>query len=119
MVQLARAKADEVAGFPLETSGAAPSILPIRSQADSNMQQERSYGIRDPDKYSEEGQRELERLQECQRAFKGKPVTYQEDLTRVWDAQGYFKGRPDNVWANAAAAGAASLVKHMAGDPRQ
>ena len=49
------------------------------------MQRERSYRMRDPDEYSGEGQREPERfLLEFQRAFEVKPVTYQEDLTRVY-----------------------------------
>lgn len=105
-------------------------MLPIRSQEDSDMQRERSYRTHNPDEYSEKGQRELERLQECQRAFEVKPVTYQDDLTRVWYAQGFFKGRLDDGWTHAATAGAASLVERaadqrpfpdirMAGDPQQ
>lgn len=82
--QLARAKADEVAGFPLE-AGPAPFTFPLISQMDNDIQRERSYRMRDLDEYSGEGQREPERfLQEFQRAFEVNPVAYQEDLTPVY-----------------------------------
>ena len=44
-IQLARARLDEAAGFPLP-DGPAPFTLPVRSQVDNDMQRERSYRMK-------------------------------------------------------------------------